>query len=53
MSVVRPQRAISAGVLVPPSSLDQIIVYSIVVLPPAPVAIVWYASSGTSVALFS
>jgi hypothetical protein len=33
MSVVRPQRAISAGVLVPPSSLDQITVYSIVVRP--------------------
>jgi hypothetical protein len=53
MSVVRPQRAISAGVFVPPSSLDQIIVYSIVVFPSAPVSIVWYSISGTSVRLFS
>ena len=35
MSVVRPQRAISAGVFVPPSSFDQIVVYSIVVVPSA------------------
>jgi hypothetical protein len=53
MSVVRPQRAISAGVFVPPSSLDQIVVYSIVVVPSAFWARVWYASNGTSVTAFS
>jgi hypothetical protein len=41
MSVVRPQRAISAGVFVPPSSLDQIVVYSIVRLPWASAVDVW------------
>jgi hypothetical protein len=54
LDVGRPaQRAISDGVLVPPSSLDQIIVYSIVRLPWASAEDVWQAMIGTSVFTFS
>ena len=53
MSVVRPHCAISAGVLVPPSSLLQMTEYSITECPGFAAGSVWcQATSGVSVRLF-